>query len=231
MFKNQLIPQRNRAIADSLLLCAKLMGQSSIDEEVYKLAQKEFLKACESTMAHWSMDEICDLIRLGAIGELVDPKTKTPNNTHFCAKNVMEWVRVYREHYRPKLVRLCKSEAKALPEAKEPKKLSEQEVDEYVKEMYRQYHEDGTLYADTFRILKKYRGFKMTEQAAMRILEGAKIRVRADLDKRVQKGSLNIPDYIEARDKGFNARVNSEAKRLAVGEYFDKMKLREKVKH
>lgn len=225
LWKNELIPQRNKFLADECKLAIKRMGQRSADAEIVRIAILDTQKLIENKFEWYSLDEIKEVLRLGSIGELGE-------NNFFSSKTVAQWFRFYSKDYRQNVARLAKPDTKFLPKASKPQRLTSEQVDEYEKEMYKLYHEDGTLFSATYDILSRYGRIKNTQAEIKRFLENAEIRVKKEQNESVQKGKTTFIDYINARENGdtMEHKIDACAKRLAVANKFDLMKLKEKVK-
>jgi len=90
--------------------------------------------------------------------------------------------------------------------------LDKEAVIEYQREMYNQYHEDGTLYPSTFDILKKWGFIEIPEKQEKRLYQTAK-------ERRKHKYPLITPSH---------SSCLYDFKKLALAYHFDTMKLKEK---
>ena len=90
-----------------------------------------------------------------------------------------------------------------------------QPIDDYIDEMREQFYESGTLYASTFDILERHGKIKVSDKEIMRYVRQAKMQLKA-------KG-------IDITHKDSDNQVANEAKKIAVGALFSKMKLKERV--
>jgi hypothetical protein len=147
LFKNQLIPQRNKFLLDECKSAAKRMGQTKVDEEVFVIASKDLISEVEENFSHYSLDEISDVMRRGAIGELGD-------NISISARTILSWFRVYKTDVRPKLTKKMKpSSAPQLSEGKkESRTLTQEEVAEYLKFVRECFDSGEPLYSVSYDI-------------------------------------------------------------------------------
>ena len=90
-----------------------------------------------------------------------------------------------------------------------------QPIDDYIEEMREQFYENGTLYASTFNILERHKKIKLTDKEIERYVRQARMQCKAE--------------GVDVSRKGNDRHVSDEAKKIAVGAIFSKMKLRERV--
>ena len=97
-----------------------------------------------------------------------------------------------------------------------------QPIDDYIEEMKEQFYEQGTLYASTYDILERHGKIKVSDDEIMRYVRQARLQIKAE---------LNQSERIELKNKPamLDERISNEAKKIAVGALFSKMKLREKT--
>ncbi len=86
-----------------------------------------------------------------------------------------------------------------------------QPIDDYIDEMRQQFYEAGTLYPSTFDILERHGKIKVTDDQIMRYVRQAKMQLKSE--------------GVDVKDKENDNQVANEAKKIAVGALFSKMKL------
>lgn len=224
LFKNQLIPQRNAWILDQVKTAFKRAGQYKADSDIIDLVTTDLKTEIENRFGHYSMDEIESILILGAKGELGE-------TTAISSRSVSGWLRAYEKEYRRFLAAFCKSERKEPLKIERPRKLTDEEMDEYIQAMYDQYHEDGTVYSMTFELMWKYGKIELSDKTIDRLKENAKLRVSQNLDLEQKGLLLNFVEYEKSKEQDVENRIKNEAKRLAVAWYFDMMKLKGKLKY
>jgi len=218
LFKNQLIPQRNAWVFEQVNLAFKRAGQYKVDTDILELVATDMVEELIEKYSFYSMSEIEEILKLGAKGELGDSMA-------ISSRTVSTWLRVYKKDYRPKLAKVSKPEPLLLPAGQSKRKLTPKDLEEYIAEMYSQYHEDGTLYCQTYDLFFKYGVMELKDETIKRLIAKAKIRVAQDLDQGVAVGTVDVREFLKRKETDVERRVDDEAKRLAVGWYFDKKKL------
>ena len=221
LFRNQLVPQRNAWILEQVQTAFKRAGQYKTDSDIIDLVTTDLKTEIENRFSHYSMDEIENILVLGAKGELGE-------TTAISSRSVSGWLRTYEKEYRRFLAAFCKSERKEPLKIEAPRKLTDQELDQYIKSMYDQYHEDGTVFSSTFDLLWKYEKIDLNDKTVERLKGNAKLRVSQNLDLEEKGIILNLVEYKRSKEKDTENRIKNEAKRLAVAWHFDMMKLKEK---
>ena len=221
LFRNQLLPQRNAWILEQVQTAFKRAGQYKTDSDIIDLVTTDLKTEIEKRFSHYSMDEIENILVLGAKGELGE-------TTAISSRSVSGWLRNYEKEYRRFLAAFCKSERKEPLKIEAPRKLTDEELDQYIKSMYDQYHEDGTVFSSTFDLLWKYEKIDLNDKTVERLKGNAKLRVSQNLDLEEKGIILNLAEYKRSKEKDTENRIKNEAKRLAVAWHFDMMKLKEK---
>jgi len=221
IWRNQLIPQRNKALADMLLLAAKRMGQNSIDADVYKIAQIDMQNAVNDRLHYFSMEEIEELLRLGATGELNAKDAKTQNNGHFSAKNILDWVRVYLSDYRPKLAAIHREQAPQLPPAEVRKELTEDDIDDYLRDMREHFTETGQTFSFTYDLLRRRRGLELSVSERDLIAAEARVRLEERQKNKLASGRIGMADYLRSLETNPSDEFTAECKRVTVRKYFE----------
>lgn len=223
LFKHQLRPQRNLWALEQIKEAFTRNGQYRVDVEIHEFVTKDFVEELEARYSHYSMDEIEEILKLGAKGELGD-------TVAISSKTICAWLRTYKKEYRPKLAAFCKSEAKELPESEEPKRLTPEELQKYIEERRKDFYENGTLFATTYDILEKYEKIKVSDDEIMRYVRQARIQVKSQMEQQAHVGAIPVAEVIKAKDNPslLDERIANEAKKIAVGALFSKMKLSEK---
>jgi hypothetical protein len=223
LFKHQLRPQRNLWALEQIKEAFTRNGQYRVDLEIHEFVTKDFVEELEARYSHYSMDEIEEILKLGAKGELGD-------TVAISSRTICGWLRIYKKDYRPKLAAFCKSESIELPQAEEPKRLTPEELQKYIDERRQDFYDNGTLFATTYDILEKYEKIKVTDDEIMRYVRQARTQVKSDMEQQAHVGAIPVAEVIKAKDNPalLDERVANEAKKIAVGALFSKMKLREK---
>lgn len=214
LFKNILIPQRNKFIVDQCQLALKRIGQRAIDTGIVNTAIVDTQKLIEKRYGWYSLDEIEEVFKLGGLGEIGD-------NNYFSSKTVAEWFRNYHNDERR---RVAKKAKEMMPKIELPERsqkgLTEKEVKEYAEEMRSQYHSDRTIFTYTFDLLEKYGIISLTITQKWEYMEKAKPICLAGAKENVSKGKINIKDYAKIIG-GESNNIQNCAKRLVLIDFFE----------
>lgn len=146
LFKNNLIPQRNKFILDEVKLAAKRMGQYKIDPEVFAITAKDVISEVERSYSYYSLEELEEVFRLGAMGKLGD-------NVSISMRTVLSWLEKYAQEYRAMLMRQIKpSELMIEERAGDSRDMTEEEVYSYLDVVVDYYKEGQPMYSFSYDI-------------------------------------------------------------------------------
>lgn len=154
LYKNQLIPQRKRFVLDEVKLAAKRMGQNKIDEEIFRVAAKDLIDEIERAYFFYSLEEIAEVMRMGATGQLGD-------SVSISSRTFISWFKEYKQNQRPKLFSAYRSSQTNVLTARSESRdgtLSDEEYKEYkeyVIDEYRKQGDSALLFSFTYDIFKK----------------------------------------------------------------------------
>lgn len=216
-------PIRNGRLHKAIIQARERIGQHNIDAGVYEIAKKDTKEIIEENYSWFSIDEIEDVFYLGAIGHLGD-------NISISTRTIANWFSTYIFQYRTKIFEYIKSKQKALPESTEQRRLTEEELQDFIQNTYEAYHETGYVASFVWDILDKYGKIKNTNEEIKRFLKQAESLVKIDVKEKVESGRINAFEYVNTINSAskMEDKIDSKAKQLAVGYMFDKMKLKEK---
>ena len=222
LVKNMLVPQRNAWLTDIFKATIARMGQKTTIEgdKVVEYALTDFATILIPQNDSFSQDEIEEVLRLGATGELGD-------NIAMSSRTLTTWFKNYLNDYRPKVAaKLKESEpVKMLAEAPVPK-LTVEMVIEHLREVYEDYHAGHIVMSRTYDIAVQFGLMPDKYTDLKRFQDLARLEVTKDSAQRLNKGVLSIQDYQTAiKNTNDGSPLDQAMKRAALCAWFDWMKL------
>ena len=224
LYKNSLIPQRNKFVYEQVESAAIRMGQQNFTKSVMDLAVLDFKMICESRMDYYSLEEIASVLQLGALGELGDA-------IGMSSRTLASWVRNYQDNYRKKVARYYEdNDVVALHEPEKSKELSEQEKKDCFEEAYHDYFETGEISVFLHDLFLEWGYIPEKCQSLEKHILKAKTRLSEELSKRVQRGRIGIVDVKRVLNETLSddGLLLQECKKMVLEEVFNWEKLRRK---
>jgi len=151
LFKNELIPQRNKFLLDECKQAAKRMGQNNVNEDVFMLAFEGLRDEILNLYSFYSLEEITDVMYLGAKGDLGD-------NVSISFRTFATWFKEYHKNYRSNLIKRIKANPNQLQIESKPveKDFTIEDAKEHLNSVIEDFKISANLYAFSYDIFEKY---------------------------------------------------------------------------
>lgn len=226
LVRNMLAPQMRLWVSEQLEITIARMGQRLVSKEDRVLTQAviDFIDLIIPTVGHYSQEEVEDVLRLGALGELGD-------NVSMSSRTVSSWFRRYSTEHRPKIAKQHAIDypepiVRELPPAELGREYYEREARVAAME-----YEPSDIHLIHPRMFDIYAAHGLIDESKLKKhTERAKVEAERERAAEPPAAVSMVAKWATSRGHKESDRVWAWCKRLAVAEYYDWLRVRSMVK-